>query len=220
MSLNVSRGNMYEFISHTWNTVKGRCYHNCLYCYMKRFGEQKSVRFDDKELKTDLGSGNFIFVGSSCDLFSANIPTIWIIDTLNHCLKYDNKYMFQSKNPGRMLAFSTYDPSFSSVLCTTIETNRHYKEIMSMSPSPQERVEALKDFKGELYITIEPIMDFDLDELVEMIKSLHPKQINIGADTGRNQLPEPSKEKILSLVAGLINHTSCNIKVNLERLLK
>jgi len=32
-----------------------------------------------KELKTDLGNGNFIFVGSSCDLFANDIPKKWIL---------------------------------------------------------------------------------------------------------------------------------------------
>jgi DNA repair photolyase len=60
MGLNTSTGNMYSFVTHTWNTVKGECHHDCSYCYMKRWGKQKPVRFDKKELKTDLGKDNFI----------------------------------------------------------------------------------------------------------------------------------------------------------------
>jgi len=29
MSLNISKGNMYEFITHTWNTIKCECNHDC-----------------------------------------------------------------------------------------------------------------------------------------------------------------------------------------------
>ena len=32
--LNVAKGNMYGFITHTWNPIKGHCYHQCSYCYM------------------------------------------------------------------------------------------------------------------------------------------------------------------------------------------
>ena len=71
MGLNKSKGNMYKFITHTWNTVKGACEHDCSYCYMKRWGKLKPARFDEKELKTDFG--NFIFVGSSNDLFAKGI---------------------------------------------------------------------------------------------------------------------------------------------------
>ena len=87
MGLNISKGNMYEFITHTWNTVKGKCIHDCSYCYMKRFKTLKDIRFDESELKTNLGTNNFIFVGSSNDLFSDNIPREWIMKTFEHCDK-------------------------------------------------------------------------------------------------------------------------------------
>lgn len=31
-----SKGNMYEFVTHTWNPIKGKCSHGCTYCYMKK----------------------------------------------------------------------------------------------------------------------------------------------------------------------------------------
>ena len=55
MPLNKSTGNMYEFITLTWNTIKGECPHGCSYCYMKRWGKQPPLHFDEKELKTKLG---------------------------------------------------------------------------------------------------------------------------------------------------------------------
>lgn len=122
MGLNISNGNMYDFVTHTWNTVKGQCYHDCSYCYMKRWGNLKECRFDEKELKTDLGSGNFIFVGSSNDMFSTNIPEWWIRKTLKHCSEFDNKYLFQTKNPDRILDFIDVPViSDKSVVCTTME---------------------------------------------------------------------------------------------------
>ena len=106
MPLNKSTGNMYDFITHTWNTIKGECPHGCSYCYMKRWGKQPPLHFDEKELKTDLGKNNFIFVGSSCDMFVKHIPYEWKIDTLNHCLEFPkNKYFLQTKNPGKLLFF-------------------------------------------------------------------------------------------------------------------
>ena len=89
MGLNKARGDMYEFVTHTWNTVKGYCFHNCRYCYMKK--ETRHSEFDNEprldysEFGTDLGSNNFIFVGSGIDLFSNDIPKDWIVRTLNHC---------------------------------------------------------------------------------------------------------------------------------------
>ena len=92
MPLNKSTGNMYKFITHTWNTVKGECPHGCSYCYIKHWGKQPLLHFDEKELKTDLGKGNFIFVGSSCDVFAKHIPYEWKIDTLNRCLEFPKKW--------------------------------------------------------------------------------------------------------------------------------
>ena len=214
MSLNISKGNMYDFITHTWNTIKGKCYHDCSYCYMKRWGELKPVRFDEKELNTDLGENNFIFVGSSCDMFAEDIPVDWIYTTLNYMQGFNNKYLLQSKNPKRFKDFMNYYDS-TIKLCTTIETNRFYKDIMFNAPIPQNRKSSLLD-----YITIEPIMNFDLFELINIIDYCLPEQVNIGADSGNNNLPEPSKEKILELITELEKFTKVKLKKNLNRLLR
>ena len=218
MSLNKSTGNMYEWITHTWNTIKNECPHGCTYCYMKRFGPQKPVRFDKDELKTDLGSGSYIFVGSSCDMFADDIPRDWIIKTLQHCDKFDNKYLFQSKNPKAFELYLDMLPN-ESVVCTTIETNRYYQDIMKECPTPIDRAFAMKYIPLDKYVTIEPIMDFDLERLLELIKDCDPIQVNVGADTGRNNLPEPSREKILELISGLEKFTKVKQKSNLKRLL-
>ena len=219
MTLNKSKGNMYTFVTHTWNTVKGICPHGCSYCYMQRWGKLKPLRFDMKELKTDLGEGNFIFVGSSCDLFAEDIPAEWISSTLAYCREYDNSYLFQSKNPERMVKFSEFMPN-RSVLCTTIETNRHYPKIMNNAPHPLKWVEAMEKSTRENYITIEPILDFDLQSLVEMVKRCAPVQVNIGADSGDNNLPEPDKNKIIDLIQELKQFTRIDQKRNLKRLMR
>ena len=32
MSLNKSKGNMYPWLTHTWNPLAGECPHKCTYC--------------------------------------------------------------------------------------------------------------------------------------------------------------------------------------------
>jgi len=216
MGLNVSKGNMYEFITHTWNTVKGECFHGCSYCYMHRWGKLRPARFDQKELKTDLGSGNFIFVGSSCDMWAENIPDEWIFKTLCHCNKYDNRYLFQTKNPENIRRILVP----GSHVCVTLETNRHYPTIMGNSPTPERRYEHMKLIRHPLYITIEPIMDFDLPVFVEMLKQCQPIQVNIGADSGRHDLPEPDKGKISELIHEIEKFTTIHNKLNLKRILE
>lgn len=215
MSLNKSTGNMYDWVTHTWNTIKGACLHDCTYCYMKRWGKLNPVRFDEKELKTDLGTGNFIFVGSSCDMWAESIPNDWILKTLNHCGRFDNKYLFQTKNPHNIRRILVEN----SNVCVTLETNRHYPEIMRFSPKPIDRVEQMKFIRHPLFITIEPILDFDLPEFVEMLKVCEPLQVNVGSDSGHNNLPEPSKEKVLELISELQKFTTIARKTNLSRLL-
>lgn len=174
------------------------------------------VRFDEKELKTDLGSGNFIFVGSSCDMFAENIPDEWINKALEHCYKFDNKYLFQTKNPSRVNGDVL--PK-ESIICTTIETNRWITEIMQNCPTPYKRALGMYCIDLPKYVTIEPIMDFDTSEFIDMIRGINPKQVNIGADSGRHFLPEPSKEKVLDLISMLQRFTTVKIKPNLNRII-
>jgi len=225
MGLNKSQGNMYEFVTHTWNTVKGVCLHNCGYCYMKAIAKryrkpQLPPCFDEKELKTNLGNGKFIFVGSSNDLFAKDIPEEWIVKTLDHCTKFDNRYLFQTKNPARVLDFIEHPVFEKSVVCTTLESDSFYA---GETPTPLLRGKAMKKISDAgitTYITIEPIMNFNLTVLVEMIKQCKPTQVNIGADSGNNHLSEPSKEDVLALISELEKFTVVKQKSNLSRLLK
>jgi len=223
MGLNKSTGNMYPFITHTWNTVKGRCPHDCTYCYMKKWGNQPDLHFDERELKTDLGSDNYIFVGSSCDMWAFGVDDEWIRNTLAHCAKYfTNQYLFQSKAPYRYDAFDVEFPLIS-ILATTIETNRYYKQ-MGNAQHTSDRGKYLGFLRDRGYptvVTVEPIMDFDLPEMVTIIKSAYPSGVNIGANTNyKVKLPEPSPGKIRALISALSEFTEVKIKKNLNRLLE
>lgn len=220
MGLNISKGNMYDWVTHTMNFVKGKCFHDCSYCFVKRWGQLNKVRLDENEFKTDLGSGNFIFIGSSCDMFAHDIPLDWIVRILEYCKKFPaNQYLFQTKNPKRMVSLIDSMPK-KSVACITLESNVHYPKVMQRSPTPHDRVIAAAFLRMPLYVTIEPVMDFDTGPLASMIYHLSPVQVNIGADSGGNKLPEPSKEKILDLIAAIDGFTTVKRKKNLARLMK
>ena len=88
-----------------------------------------------------LVEGNFIFVGSSTEEWAANVPAEWIEQVLDYCDGFDNRYLFQSKNPARFLEYLDHPVMRKSVLCTTIETNRFYPDIMRNAPVPQELIE-------------------------------------------------------------------------------
>ncbi|MBB4036580.1 DNA repair photolyase [Dysgonomonas hofstadii] len=222
MSLNESKGNMYDFVTHTFNTVKGECPHNCGYCYMKRWGKLNPPRLDESEFKTDLGADNFIFVGSSNDLFANEHPEEWIIRTLDYCDSFpDNRYLFQSKNPGRIIKYIEHPVFKRSVVCTTIESNRPHP-VMRDSPLPYYRVEAMAYLSkyAKTYVTIEPVMKFDMSPMLRLIKMCNPEQVNVGADSGHNNLPEPTAAEVVDLIGELQKFTKINKKSNLNRLLK
>ena len=221
MPLRESKGNMYPFVTHTWNPIKGRCSHDCQYCYMKRF-PLKELRLDEKDLRTDLGNGRFIFVGSSTDMWAEDVPREWINKVIFRCQEYPlNTYLFQSKNPYR---FPFYPDIENLVYGTTIETNRWYPCMGNKAPLPIQRMRKMKELyrRGRrIMITIEPILDFQLKGqfgLVELIRLASPEWVNIGADSKGHHLPEPSAEKVKALIEELRKFTTVKIKSNLKRI--
>lgn len=228
MGLNVAKGNMYGFVTHTFNTIKGKCPHGCHYCSIKTRADQlkqiqKEVRLDQSEFKTDLGENNFIFVGSSCDMWADSIPKDWILRTLGFLSAFDkNKYLLQTKNPKRFIELENSLLSENYIYCTTIETNRSYPA-MGFAPDTAIRAMAMKRlsfFGYTTMVTIEPIFDFDLTMLQLYIEACRPIWVNIGADSKGHNLPEPPKEKILELIESLTKNGIRIInKRNLMRLI-
>jgi len=218
--LNKQKGNMYPWVTHTWNPIKGRCPHRCSYCYMRKYWDRLGNPYlDTKCFKDNLGEGNTIFVGSSIDMWAKKIPLDWIAKVLDYIEKYPkNMYLFQSKNPLQMANFVLLFPS-NSILGTTIETNRDYN--ISFAPSVKERVLWLKLLSKtfKTMVSIEPILDFDLDILVSWIKSIQPDFVSIGADSKGHGLPEPPRQKILKLIDELKKFTEVKVKSNLKRII-
>jgi len=92
---------------------------------------------------------------------------------------------------------------------------------MKFAPYPTLRSEIFAEIQGlEKQITIEPIMNFHPQILTEMIKKCNPTIVNIGADSGKNHLPEPPKDKVLELIHKLEKFTIVNQKQNLNRLIQ
>lgn len=70
------------------------------------------------------------------------------------------------------------------------------------------------------FITIEPVMKFNPVRLSNLIIDAMPDFINIGADSKRNNLPEPSKQDLGELFELLKDQTEIRNKSNLQRLMK
>ena len=230
MPLNPPSGNMYPW-AHTINYIAGECQHHCIYCYvpnkiapwLSRMGNDKyygKPRLVEKEFKTALvvPEGYIIFVQSCGDLFGNWIPDLWILRILDKIREYpQTTFLLQTRNPSRFFDFEI--PS-NCILGTTIETNRDYG--MTKAPSPKERFLAFKKLpiEKELMVAVEPIMDFDLITMLAWMGVIRPKFVSVGADSGENNLIEPSSLKLKQLLWQLELVTEVRRKKNLNRLLE
>lgn len=217
-------GNMYEGV-RTWNPLAGRCLHECKYCSTNSFiypvlqkkyaGE---LRLDENAFMKNLHKHFVWFVCAQNDLYAEQVPEEFIFRIYDHIAEFPlNTYWFQSKNPARMYRYITAPYIYG----TTIESNRDY-ELSNTSSANLKSVwmRAIRDSGVSTFITIEPILDFDLHDFVKLLKDAKPSWINIGADSKRHNLPEPDKEKVLELISELEKFTEVRQKTNLRRLLK
>jgi DNA repair photolyase len=219
---------MYPWVTHTHTHLGGECPHACSYCYVdtgfmntprpKRYCGP--LRLIEEEFKVDYGAGKTIFIEHKNDLFCADVPQEFINRIIVHCLSYpDNTYVFQTKNPARYLTMDALLPE-GSILGTTIETNRDMSKI-SKAPTAGERALAMCRLPKEIrkFVTIEPVLDFDVDILAGWIADIRPEFLNLGADSKGHNLPEPPIEKIYALIEKLKGYgIELREKHNLERL--
>lgn len=228
MSLVKAACNMYPFVTHTWNPIKGRCKMGCPYCYVQHSRAKRYYQGEpylaEKELRVNLGKNRYIFVGSMTDMWGDWIQELWIRRILVHCRAYPtNRYLFQSKNPGRFIGFWKQFPRVS-VVGTTIESLRPLDYFKSAYCREQfERAIAMLSVKEYLpfprMISIEPIMRFMLSEMISVIQRIEPAFVVIGADSKGHRLPEPTPEEVKTLIRMLKKVTRVVVKKNLKRLL-
>jgi DNA repair photolyase len=216
---------MYDWVTHMWSPIRG-CPHQCSYCYVRSrsaLPEESTLR---PEPWPNLGSGRgaprTIFVGHLCDMWAEQVEREHILKVLEYCRRWPgNTYVFQTKNPERFLDFADVLPQ-QRIVGTTIETNR--AELLgriSKAPPPSKRAAALclATRAQEKFVTVEPILDFDVVPLAELIALASPDFVNIGADSKGHGLPEPKFDKVLSLIGALsARGIPIRKKMNLERL--
>jgi DNA repair photolyase len=228
----VEGSNMYDFVTHCHSHLGGKCPHLCSYCFVQqnRFGVpdryKGEPRLIEKELLVNYGSGKTIFIEHMNDLFAEGVwdKDNWVDLIFDHCRKYpENKYVFQTKAPMHAYYYSKVFPS-KSIIGTTIETTDNIRHVISEAETPEMRKQGIRGFADdgfETFVTIEPIMDMDVDVMIEWMKEVKPSFINIGADSKNCGLPEPSPEKVRQLIDGLQKAgITIKKKTNLERLLR
>lgn len=199
---------MFKTVTKTWNPVIG-CLHDCVYCWARDLAEGKlkvrsgkyvdgfEPRFFERELTKKFKPGQFVFVSDMGDLYGKWVPRDWILRVLAIEQAFPEvNFLNQTKNPERFHEF-WFPPN--AYLGTTIETNRDYG--VTKAPSPATRYLELWIIEHpHKFVSIEPIMDFDLDELVGWMRDIKPDIIEIGADNYGHGLPEPPWEKVERLL--------------------
>ena len=216
---------MYPFVYGTWNPIRGICPHECDYCYMNdpKLKPRSNLHLERREFKEKPGENKFYFMGSSCDMWLASKEEIdEVLGFLRHCWP-NNVYLFQTKNPSIFFRHMTEFPPHT-VLGITIESNRNYKK--TEAPDMLTRMahaSHMSTLGYRILLSMEPIMEFDLDIYLAWIKNIQPEAISIGANTAywETEVREPRAEWVKRLYKILIKEypeLTIIIKKNLERL--
>lgn len=206
--------NMYTDV-RTWNPIVG-CGYNCAYC--KQSFQRMVQRVYFCQGKKCVGCRDFL-PHEHPDRLKDRLPTaeiLWpcahgdisfarpeyvkqIIAKVNAENHYRQVY-WQSKNPSCFKRYLRLLPE-NSVLLTTLETNRDDGyELISRAPKPSIRAKAFAEIDWpHKIVTLEPVYDFDPEELLRMLVQISPKAIWIGYNSKNPQalgLGEPSNQKV------------------------
>ena len=215
----MKQNRMFHIVTKTWNPITG-CYHQCIYCWARKLAEKLRRRgvqkykhgfkptFHKNELyKARYFSHNdFVFVSDMGDMWGDWVHPRWIIRVLEAIRESKATFLFLTKNPKRYHQFLNLTPD-NCFLGATIETNRdmmYFRHRISKAPLPSVRYKAMKELEWEKkFLSIEPILDFDLDVFTKWITEINPKIIYIGYDNYNHKLPEPPLNKTQKLIKEL-----------------
>ena len=203
----------------TWNPFKG-CLFDCVYCRpsfqlqakRQKHNCSKCYNYDPHEHPerlTKIPNAEKVFVCGNADLsFAEPAFTEKIIEAVcGHSEKHPSTtYYFQSKKPAYLRTFCYRFPK-NAIVLTTLETNRDegYSQV-SRAPLPSVRYGQLLGLPHpRKALTVEPVMDFDLEPFVGMIVDLDPEYVFLGFNSRPKQvtLPEPSYKKVSNLIKAL-----------------
>jgi len=206
------KNNMYKLSVKQWNPFVG-CRHECTYCQssfqrqLKRWAKKNcpgcykfTPHTHPERLNQSLPKTKymqFIFTCSSGDIASCSTEYLERVITRIRS-EPDKTFLVQSKDPS---TFGRVVFPKNVILGTTLETNRdELCEGISKAPNPSQRYrDFLKTSHPLKMITIEPVIDFDLDVMIDWVEKINPCMVWLGYDSGKNELPEPKLAKVKSL---------------------
>jgi hypothetical protein len=220
--MNRKEQNMYRGVK-TWNPYLG-CKFDCIYCepsfkrMLRRVFECQGGKcigcrdflpheHPDRLLKP-FPSEKVIWPCAHGDISFARPE--FIVQVIKKTQEYPmREFYWQSKSPACFNQYLTIFPQPQTILLTTLETNRDegYDRI-SRAPVPSERYKAFRDLQWpRKIVTIEPILDFDPEILLQWLKEIAPESIWLGYNSkpASVKLPEPALEKTMAFIEQLKN---------------
>jgi len=146
-------------------------------------------------------SAKIIFVCGDSDI---RFAPLWYMEKIIKSIEEHNKkcpyktYYFQSKDPKCFKPILHLLPK-NAIILTTLETNKDegYEKISKASKPSVRFKEFLELDYPRKVVTIEPIMDFELEIFIDWIYQIKPEYVWIGFNSKpkKVQLPEPSLSK-------------------------
>ena len=220
---------MFPFINcPNCNPLGGRCPYQCVYCWatgkdwglIDKFKMAKyhgEPRLFTAELARVFKKNDFAFLCDMTDWLAFNVPDSMVRDIFQ--VPHQNPqatFLSSTKNPKRYFDFlDLITPNL--VLGVTIESNQNYPKL-SIAPSQFDRLywistlsETARLRGWKLFISIEPILDFDLDTFETDIYRIKPWAVAVGYDNYPDKhphLPEPPLEKTMQLIEHLEKSTT------------
>lgn len=196
----------------TWNPLGGRCPYDCVYCWAKALVKQYDMAkyrgipiIDQKQIKRSFPPDSFVFCCDMRDMFSPDVRDDLIRQILKEIGQKQGKYLLLTKNPQRYLYFLNQMP-INVVLGATVENNRRYSG-WSKAPAQDLRLISLLELRKKtqlpIFVSVEPIMDFDIPLFTTILVALKPWGVGIGFDNYGHHLTEPSLAKTTDLIDAL-----------------
>lgn len=201
---------MFKTVTKTWNPFTG-CLHDCTYCWARKLVKERlepqgkkykdgfAPTFHEGELSKRFRPGDFVFVSDMGDISFMPFFDQWckVLDVVkNHP---HTSFLLQTKNPLVFVKGLNLEPNI--YIGATIESNRDYG--LTKAPAPEQRYHAMCLIDYRKFLSVEPIMDFDLETLVRWIRDIRPEIVEVGADNYHNNLAEPPWEKVEALLKSL-----------------
>lgn len=225
---------MFPFITRTHNPIGGGhviqkdgkitgCY-NCVYCWATSMKNQYkwqkylgTYRFIEKELLVRYKKDDFTFVCDMIDIGRVPIPIL--IQFFNWLEDQPGKILTLTKNPRiymELIRLGIKIPE-NVYLGATIESNKNYPDI-SKAPSQDNRLywmtllSQIESVKDRLFISIEPVMAFDLKIFETSIYCIKPWAVAIGYDNYNSGLLEQDLMTVKELISRMGEYTTVYTK--------